>query len=152
MITHTLKLRYRLYKLKLKYEVIEMSKRLLLVTLLSGLMISVAPMVGLAEETEVSIAVEQEMLVEEKKPGFLDRSKAIFSGGVKQAKVVFQNVTGVDERIVKKNALIKRYKEELSKLRSEASEKRFVSGLRKAEASECVTVLRDFLDTQVEGN
>lgn len=148
MITRKLKL----YKLKLKYEVIHMSKRLLLVALLSGLMISVAPMVGLAEPTDVSIVVEQEVQeVEEKKLGFLGKAGAILKGGVGQAKVVYQNVTGVDERLIKKDEQIKRYKAELSKLRKEAAEKRFVSGLRLAEANECVTTLRDFLSNQVEG-
>jgi hypothetical protein len=148
MITHKLKLNYRLYKLKLKYEVIEMSKRLLLVALLSGLMISVAPIVGLAEPTDVSIVVEKEV---EEKVGFFGKSKAIVMGGVEQAKVVYQNVRGVDERLIKKDALIKRYKEELKQMREEADEKRFVSGLRLAEVNGCVDTFRNFLDTQVEG-
>lgn len=140
--------KHKLIKLKIKYEVIEMSKRLLVVALFSGIMISAAPLAGLAEETQLSIQVEEEV---KKEPGFLGKSWLTIKGGAAQARLVVENAAKVDERIKRKDAEIKRFKLEIKKLNKEAAEKRFVSGLRLEEAKGCVGTLQEFLDSQVEG-
>ena len=144
MLTH----KQKRFKLKVKYEVIEMSKRLALVAVFTGIMLSAAPLTGLAEPTELSIQVEEEI---KKQPGVFSKSWVAIKGGYSQARIVVENSAKLDERMKAKDEEIRLYRLEIKKLKRQQSEVRVVSSLRLDDAKTCITTIQAFFDTQVEG-
>jgi hypothetical protein len=147
--------KYKLYKLKLKWSIIEMSKRLMIPAILSGLLIMTAPLAGIAEPTDESIFAGEQV---EQAEGVLDKGWAILKGAGNQAKGVYQSVVKVDERLARKDETIKVYKLELAKahkeiagLRQEEVKRVVVSDIRLASATQCLQEVTEFLETQVEG-
>jgi hypothetical protein len=148
MLTRKHQRKIKWYKLLLKYEVMEMSRRLLIASALCGAVLSVAPMAGIAEPTTASLVTEQEL---EKEIGTVGKGWIIIKGAGSQIKNVYQSVTGVDERLIRKDEQLKLAKVKILELKREIAEKKFVSGLKLDSAQACVGVIDNFFKTQVEG-
>lgn len=148
MLTHEIKRKIKWYRLLLKYEVMEMSRRLLIATALCGVVLSVAPIAGIAEPTTASLITEQLL---EKEPGLLGKSWIIIKGAGNSVKGVYHSVTATDERLIRKDEQLKLAKLKILELKKEMAEKKFVSGLKLDSAQACVGVIDNFFKTQVEG-
>ncbi len=148
MLTRKLKRKIKWYRLLLKYEVMEMSRRLLIATALSGVVLSVAPMAGIAEPTTASLITEQ---VLEKEPGIFGKGWVIVKGAGSQVAGVYRSVTAVDERLIRKDEQLKLAKLKILELKEELAVKKFVNGLELDSAKACVGVIDNFFKTQVEG-
>lgn len=155
MLTHKLKQQYKLYKLKLKWSIWEMSKRLLVPVFLAGLLLISAPMVGLAEPTDESLLAEKQVVAEE---GYGAKAEAILKGAWAQTQGIYHSVVKVDDRLIRKDQTIKVYKLELAdahaeikELRNEETKRTVVSDIRLVSATQCLQEVSDFLKNQVEG-
>jgi hypothetical protein len=155
MLTHKLKQQYKLYKLKLKWSIWEMSKRLLVPCFLSGLLLISAPLSGLAEPTDESLLAEKQVIAEE---SYGAKAGAILKGAWAQTQGIYHSVVKVDERLIRKDETINVYKLELAKahaenkkLRNDETKRTVVSGIRLASATQCLQEIDDFLKNQVEG-
>lgn len=147
MITHKSNRKILLYKLKLKWELLEMSKRLLVAATLCGVLFAVAPMVGIAEPTSESVKTGEQV---EQADGAWNKAKAIWFGGVREVKGVVSSLTQIDKRLAKKDAQLKKAMKYISELEEAADEKLFVHGLSLQRTKECVVTIGEFLRDQVE--
>lgn len=146
-VLHHLQRKSKWYKLRFKYEVCEMSKRLVVATLLSGAVLSIAPMAGIAEPTAASVVTEQEV---EKAETVVDKGWSILKGAGSQVAVVFNSVTKTDERLIRKDEQLKLAKLKILELEGKLDEKTFVNGLELMSAKACVGVIDNFFNTQLE--
>ena len=147
MITHKLKRKYQFYKLRLKYEVSEMSKQLMVATILSGTLLVMAPMVSIAEPTTASVVAAEEV---QRAETFWGKAKAVLDGSVVQGKSVWHAVTDADERLIRKDEQLNLAQKEIVELKRLLDQKTYVKGLSLVEAKSCVEVIQKFLTIQVE--
>lgn len=148
MTTHKLKRKLKMYKLRTIYEVSEMSKQLLVASALSGMLLIMAPMASIAEPTAASVVAAAEV---EAAPTIWEKAKAIVKGGATEGKNLWQSVTDVDERLIRKDEQLRLAQQQIIELKAEVNQVRFVGGLSLAETKACVITITEFLTTQVEG-
>jgi hypothetical protein len=134
------------FKLQLKFEVYEMSKRVIAAATFSGLLLVTAPMIGLAEETQESLEMKVEVLQADT---YKDKAAALLKGTGKQIAAVYKSVRNVDKRLAKKDKIIDRLRQDLLTAENQNLERDYVKGLTLDRAQSCLAVWDELLN-QVE--
>lgn len=123
-----------------------MSKRMAIAATLSGLLLVTAPMIGLAEETQESLAMKVEV---EQADTYREKGMALLKGTGTQIAAVYKSVRNVDKRLAKKDKIIDRLRQDLLDSENQNLERDYVKGLTLDRAQSCLAVWDELLN-QVE--
>lgn len=137
-----------------KYEVILMGKKVAGALLLSAVILSTAPMLGIAEETESSIRTEAAV---EAAQDWKEKTAEVAKGSVDQIKELWKKQFGSDERLERKKEEISYLKQKITALQEtiQAKEqdllaKSVTNQVKLAQAQSCVDTVAAFLSTNYE--
>lgn len=125
-----------------------MAKKATVALALTGVLLAVAPMTGIANPTPESVTALEQV---EQSTTFLDKTKAVLGGAKEQTVSLWSSMRNVDKRLAKKDEEIAFLKKALVDAERREAEKRYVSGVELERAKSCISTLHNFLEQQVEG-